>query len=420
MYSELTNLEKLGIPIHLAIVGCGHQGRGLANQTRLTPGLKLTAAVDLDIRRAVEAVRVSGNPDAFASKNYFSVLEMTKFDLFDLMVEASTSISSGARHCIATLEKGIPVVLMNAELDLLLRPYLEKIAKDNNTIISSDSGDQPGVIANLIDEVQVLGLKPVLLGNIKGFLNRYATYPEIIPEAKKRHIDTQQCVAMTDGTKVNIEMAILANAFNAQPLVRGMVGPRCNDIHESLKIFAFNHFSRPMVEYILGARPGGGVFVIACSDDPLQQQYLGYYKMGKGPYYLFYRPYHLCHFETPRVITKVFLYKKSYLKPLGKFCEVFAFCKKDLPKGFPIKSAIGSDEFYGMIDTYDRAKDLIPISLLEAEERERPIIKYNLKKDDPLTWDTVDFPDTYLLKLYQKQEKFLKEDRSLNQGNKND
>jgi len=404
MYQDLIKLEEKKRPIRLAIVGCGHQGQGIALQSQLTPGLKLITTIDSNIIKAREASIMSRQDRVIVSNDYYSVL--AKPDIFDLMVEATTSVESAAKYVIATLEKHIPVILMNAELDLFLGPLLHDIAAKNNTIISTDAGDQPGVLSRMLNEILMFGMTPKMIGNVKGFLDEHKTYAKLVSAARERHIDVWQCIGMTDGTKLAIEMSLLANAFNAPPLMRGMEGPKLKHVTEVLDRFDFS-YAGCAVEYILGAKPGGGVFVIAETYDKLQQQYLNYYKMGQGPRYLFYRPYHLCHLETPRAIAKAFLYGKKVMAPHGKLTDVFAFAKRDLPKGFRINRSIGSDEWYGLVDMRDNARDLVPIALLENEGKEHPYLKQSIGRDQPLKWHDVDIPDSDLWKLYQRQEKLL-------------
>ncbi len=404
MYQELLKLQQQNTPIRLAIVGCGHQGTGLALQTRLTPGLKLVAAIDLNVEAARRSVDASGQDRVIVSNDYETVL--AKPDIFDVLIESSTSIESAAKYVIATLEKHIPVILMNAELDLLLGPLLQEIATDNDTIISSDSGDQPGVVSKMAENILSMGFELRMLGNIKGFLNRYAHFELMKSFAEQHYIDTIQCVSMTDGTKINFEQSLLANAFDAPPLMRGMEGPPLKHVNQVLDKFDFG-YAGCAVEYILGAQPNGGIFIVCQSNDPLQQKYLNYYKMGEGPLYLFYQHYHICHIETPNIIAKTFLFGKTIRQSQTKLTDVFAFAKKDIPSGFKIQRSIGSDEFYGLIDMRDNARELVPIALLENEGSQRPVLKQALSKDQPLKWYDVDIPDSDLYKLYQQQEKLL-------------
>jgi len=408
MINELRKLESRHQPIRVAVVGAGgSMGKGICLQTRLTPGLRLVAAIDIDIKGAEEAARLSGHSGVLFNSELLPILGKIEIDV---LVEATNTVEFAAKACIAALERKIHVVLMNSEIDLLLGPYLHHVAKKNEVIITSDAGDQYGVIARMAREIQMWGFKLVMLGNIKGFLNRYATMEGMVKEAGKRHLEIHSCVGQTDGTKISIEMALLCNAFNFKPIIPGMSGPRCNHVHDALDVFNFDQYDQGVVDYILGAQPGGGVFVIGKCEDKLQQFYLNYYKLwGKPPYYLFYRPYHLCHLETPKAITMAFLYKKEILKPLGKLTDVFAFAKKDLYKGLAIRSAMGSDDFYGLIDARENAKDLVPIALLDTDETGTIILNRSKNQDEPLCWSDLDFPETSLLNLYQRQELLLKD-----------
>lgn len=407
MINELRKLDSKNCPIRVAVVGAaGSMGKGICLQTRLTPGLKLVAAIDINAEGAEESAESSGHSGALFNSELFPILDKIKIDV---LVEATNTVEFAAKTCIAALERKIHVVLMNSEVDLLLGPYFHHVAKENGVIITSDVGDQYGVVARMAREIQMWGLRLVMLGNIKGFLNRYAMKEAMRKEAEKRYLNVVQCVAYTDGTKLNIEQALLANGFDFKPWVRGMEGPRCDDVGEVFEKFDFTRYDEGVVDYILGAKPGGGVFVIGYCDEPLQQQYLEYYKRGRGPYYLFYRPYHLCHLETPKAIATAFLYKKEILEPLGKSTEVFAFAKKDLCKGLIIRSAIGGDGFYGLIDARENAKDLVPIALLDTDETAAPILNRLKHRDEPLYWSDLDFPETSLWNLYQKQKSLLKE-----------
>lgn len=408
MYTDLLKLEAENRPIRIAVIGAGGaMGKGICLQTKLTPGLRLAVATDLTMDQAISGAELARDPGrgelAVVSDNSLHAIQ---HEDYDVMVETTNSIESAAKYCIAALKRDKPVILMNAEVDLLFGPYLHCIAERNGTIITSNAGDQYSVIAEMIDEIETWGFKIVMAGNIKGFLNRYAVAGDMQKEADKRHLEIHSCVAQTDGTKINIEMALLCNAFNLSPTVPGMLGPRCAHVHDALNAFDFDAYKdRGVVDYILGAQPGGGVFVIGKCEDKLQQFYLNYYKLhGKPPYYLFYRPYHLCHLETPRAIAKAFLFKKKVMEPtFGKVAEVFAYAKKDLFKGMRIDRGIGGDDFYGMVDVV-KGNQGVPIALFEGEGKEKPILKESKDKDELLTWGDVDFPsDHYLRKLYGEQ-----------------
>jgi len=289
MYQDLKQLEAEGRSIRVVVVGAaGSMGQGICLQTRLTPGLQLVGAVDINEDGLAKAVELAKGPVVYNS----DLNQVINNVDFDVLVEATTTVEFAAKVCLAAFKKGAHVVLMNAEVDILLGPYLRQAAEDAGVVITSDAGDQHGVVSRMAKEIQMWGFDLVMLGNIKGFLRRHATYQEMIEPAKERHLNTVQCVSYTDGSKVNIEQALLANAFNGMPLRRGMIGPRCEDVREVFHLFNFGpetkwHADGCYVDYILGAAPGGGVFVVAHSNEPLQQQYLEYYKRGSGPFYLF-------------------------------------------------------------------------------------------------------------------------------------
>ena len=234
---------------------------------------------------------------------------------------------------------------MNAEVDLALGPLMQREARRQNVVVTSDGGDQHGVLKRMIDDISLWGFRIVQAGNIKGFLDRYATADSLVEEAAKRYLNPVQCCAYTDGTKLNIEMALVANGLGLIPSTPGMEGPACDDVHEVMERFDFDSYGEQgRVDYILGAEPSGGVYVVAHCDDLLQMQYLDYYKMGDGPYYLFYRPYHLCHLETPRVIAESVLDGEILLQPeFGQITDVLAYAKRSVRSGTRVEHGIGGE-----------------------------------------------------------------------------
>ena len=199
-----------------------------------------------------------------------------------------------------------------------------------------------------------------------------------------------QCCAYTDGTKLNIEMALISNATGLLPFVDGMQGPRCDDVHDVMKHFDFDAYNgQGHVDYILGAEPGGGVYVVGRCDSAFQRNYLEYYKLGKGPYYLFYRPYHLCHLETTRAIAEACLNQRAILQPdYGRISDVYAYAKKDLHAGQCIENGIGGADCYGLIKSVTEAdkQNCLPITYLEGETGKLPKILRDVAKDKALLY----------------------------------
>lgn len=411
MYERLKRYAASHQPIRVALVGAGSMGRGIAQQLRQTPGMELVCVCDQDELAALAACDIYGGQatkSAAAAEQVYVTEKLDFFDgcSFDVLVEATNSIAFAADACRLAIEHGQHVVLMNAEVDLALGVWLHELASHQGVVVTSDAGDPHGVLLRMLDEIKLWGFHPVMAGNIKGFLNRYATAQSLEHEAKIRRLNPIQCSAYTDGTRLNVEMALVANAAGMLPFEVGMEGPVAEDVLEVLQKFDFEKYdSSGVVDYILGARPRGGVFVVGHCEDEQQRPYLQYYKLGEGPYYLFYRPYHLCHLETPWAIASVVLDKMPVLAPAaGRLTDVYAYAKQDLGEGQRIDHAIGGDACYGMIDICDRADAAghIPIAMLEATERDAPVVARNVPRDEPLGWDDVQLHDSPLLKRFRQ------------------
>ena len=401
-------------------------GQGLALQLGTTPGLRMVAAIDLDLPRAERAAGLHGGPWTNASSESqvraalrsgktvvtadpYPVLTQGR-ESVDVLVEATTSVAAAARAVEMALEMRIDAVLMNAEVDCLLGPMLHRTAREAGAIVTSDAGDQHGVLMRMIDEVRLWGFEIVMAGNIKGFLDRAATTRSIAGEARKRNLNPVMCVAYTDGTKLNVEMALVANATGLVPARRGMLGPKAGHVSEVLERFDLESLREPgVVDYILGAEPGGGVFVVGHCDAPLQRDYLSYYKLGDGPFYVFYRPYHLCHLETAYAIGSVVFDRKPLFAPLEHaVAEVIAIAKTDLPRGAVLERGIGGDQVYGEIEERRIAERIgaLPICLLESE-LDAAVTTRDIEKGEPILWSDVELPDGDLLRAYRRQAEML-------------
>jgi predicted homoserine dehydrogenase-like protein len=430
MFEALKQREAEGNPIRVGLIGAGAMGIGIAWQVARTPGMELVFVADLKHEASEKAVAAANGSlkevtdfgDASRAAGEVLVtddanrLMTTDNGLeLDVLVESSNTIGPAARYCLNAIARKAHVILMNAEVDLALGPYLNHEAAKQGVVVTSDAGDQHGVLARMIDEIEMWGFGLVQAGNIKGFLDRYQTAEGLIEEAAKRNLDPVQCCAYTDGTKLNVEMALLSNGRNLPPFVDGMEGPKTDRVENVLDLFDFDAYGDVgRVDYILGAEPGGGVYVVAHCDDATQIPYLNYYKLaGKGAYWLFYRPYHLCHLETTRAIALAVLYGKAVLTPkYGRVADTYAYAKSDLEAGRVVQHGIGGDEFYGLIRPVavaeaDETACGVPMTLLEGEGDLRPKLVNAVSKDQIITCSDLEIPDTYLKKLFDKQQELL-------------
>lgn len=382
MLVALRSLETHGAPIRVGLAGAGAMGRGIAAAVRRSPGMALAWVSDIIESRAADAAALGGAPRH--GTNTAALLLDHPVDVF---VEASTAIIDAANSAMIAVENGAHIVWMNAEADLAFGPQVYAAAQRHGKIATSDAGDQHGVLARLLDEVGLWGWKVVQAGNIKGFLNEEATPDGMRHEAAKRQLDPRACCAYTDGTKLAIEMAIIANAHGMLVPENGMRGPRAKHVSEALQKFDLSAaLACPEVDYLLGAEPGGGVYVIGYMDDPDERFLLDYYKLGAGPFYLHYRPCHLCHVETPLAIATAAIEKRALLATGPRANDVFAVAKCDLPAGTPITHAIGSPHIRGILRRCEAQDPRVPIWMLH--DTPDCYLRKPVKMGDMLTFDS--------------------------------
>jgi predicted homoserine dehydrogenase-like protein len=291
---------------------------------------------------------------------------------------------------------------MNAELDATVGPILKVYADRAGVVITNADGDQPGVMMNLYRFVKSIGYQPVLAGNIKGLQDYYRT-PETQKQfAAEHHITPQMATSFADGTKISMENSIVANATGFRVGQRGMYGPRCAHVKETVDLFPMDQMMNGgLVDYILGAEPGPGVFVLGYNTDPVRQDYMKYFKMGEGPLYAFYVPYHLPHLEVPLTAARAVLFKDPAVAPLGgPVCDVITVAKRDLKPG-EVLDGIGGFTCYGMIENSEicRSENLLPMGLSED-----CTLKRDISKDQVISCDDVNYPEDRLCdRLRQEQ-----------------
>jgi len=237
-------------------------------------------------------------------------------------------------------------------------------------VITNADGDQPGVIMNLFRFVKGIGVKPVLCGNIKGLHDPYRNPTTQEGFAKKWGQKAHMVTAFADGSKISFEQAIVANATGMRVAKRGMHGPQVppgTHIQQAVQAYPLTHMldEGGVVDYVVGAEPSPGVFVIGTLDDPMKRHYLNLYKLGEGPLYCFYRPYHLCHFEVPYCVARAVLFGDATITPKAEpRVDVITVAKTDL-KAKQVLDGIGHYMTYGLCENSDivQRDRLLPIGL---------------------------------------------------------
>jgi predicted homoserine dehydrogenase-like protein len=422
---ELERLEREGRPIRVGMVGAGFMGRGIAKQLlSATPGIRLVAianrhpdrARDAFARAGALATRDVSDGDALEDAVASGTPAVTDDPALlcrgpvDVVIEVTGAVEFAAGVALEAIAGGKHVVLMNAEVDATIGPLLKRRADDAGVVITNADGDQPGVTMNVYRFVRGLGVRPVMCGNIKGLHDPQRNPTTQAGFAERWGQDPHMVTSFADGSKISFEQAVVANATGMQVLRRGMLGPTVDPgtpVRDAADLFPVEELLEGpgVVDYVVGAEPAPGVFVLGAHEDPVQQHYLDLYKLGSGPLYCFYAPYHLCHFEVPNTIARAAIFGDATIAPAaGPVVEVVAAAKVDLEAGQEL-DRIGGYLTYGLAENTAaaRADNLLPLGLAEGA---RLVAK--IERDTVLTFDDVELPDGRLAdRLWREQQELF-------------
>ncbi len=404
--TALERREQEGRPIRVGLVGAGYSGRSIALEL-LTPivGMRLAAVASRTLASARRAYRDAGvevvrpvasveELDAAITLGQAAVTDdatlLCRADGIDVIIECTGQVEFGARVAMEAIEHGKHLILVNAELDATLGPILKVYADRQGVVMTDTDGDEPGVAMNLYRMVKTMGYRPVAAGNFKGMIDPYRTPETQKGFAEKYHQNPRVITSFADGTKLAMEATILANATGFQVARRGMHGHKCSHVRETLTLYPLDELlGGGIVDYILGAEPHTGAFVLGYTDHPTKREYMSYFKMGDGPVYAFYTPYHLPHMQVVSTVARAILFHDPTVAPKGEpVCDVVTVAKRDLQSG-EVLDGVGGFTCYGVIDNAPvlRRENLLPMGLSEGCTLTRDIAK-----DEPISYDDVELP----------------------------
>lgn len=422
--SALQRRQNADNPVRVAMVGAGFMARGIALQINTAvPGMELVAIANRHIDGARRAYEEAGHKEICEvntvqqleeaiSKRQAAITEdpilLCDAQGIDAVIEVTGAIEYGARVVLRAIENHKHVIMMNAELDGTIGPILKVKADKAGVVVTNADGDQPGVIMNLYRFVKGIGVKPVLCGNIKGLQDPYRNPTTQEAFARQWKQKPHMVTSFADGTKISFEQAIVANATGMRVAKRGMFGPTVKSgtpLKEAVNLYPIEALTEGpgIVDYVVGAEPGPGVFVLGTHEHPMQKHYLNLYKLGEGPLYCFYTPYHLCHFEVPNTVARAVLFEDAAITPSeGLRVDVVTTAKTDLKQG-DVLDGMGFYMTYGQCENADvvAKQRLLPIGLAEGCR-----LKRDISKDQVLSYEDVEIPDGRLCdKLRSEQDK---------------
>ena len=400
----------------VAVVGAGFIGRGLVHRLVRREGIAAPLVVNRDPARAVKAFESAGvaaadlvvgdDPDVLAAALAegrpavaTDARVLPEVAGIDVVVEATGAMEFGTQVMLAALEGGRHVVSLNAEVDALLGHHLDAVARRHGVIYTIADGDQPGVLLRMIDEADDLGLRPVVALNCKRNLDVHQSPQDSRPYAERDGTSVEMTTSFGDGTKLHIENVVTANLSGLLPAPLGTPGVR-TEVASVADDVRRAGIAEGSVHFTLGGDFGGGVVVLVTTDDPdFDASYLRYGKLGDGPWYPLFRPYHLIHMEVARTIEQVLgggpALGRRTPEPVA---ACVAVAKRDLAAG-EVLDGIGGGASYGVAAGMAEADGLLPIGLSQHATLRRPV-----GIDRPITLDDVEIDDdAYLVRLLRSQ-----------------
>ena len=307
----------------------------------------------------------------------------------DIVAECSGDVKRAAEVVDRAFSAGRPVVTMGTEFHVTVGSFF--VGKG---YLSEAEGDQPGSLAAHVEDVEAMGFRPIVFGNIKGFLNHHPIEEEMEYWAGRNGISIEQTISFTDGTKMQMEQVLVANGLGAELACRGMMGPQTLPLEVAGAELGrkAKQLGTPISDYVLNRNLPAGVFVVA--EHPYERpSVLRYLKLGEGPFYTLMRPYHLCHLEMVKTLRRTVLGRPPLLNN-GTLPQVTvaAVAKRDLPAGHWMGRGAGGYDVRGEAVMVREAEDAVPMGLLDGVRVVR-----RLEKGQTLTWGDVEIPDSLAL-----------------------
>jgi len=423
MNTKLLKREAEGRPIRTGIVGAGQMGRGMVSQMVLMKGITPAIVSAMHLENVISAYKYAGVADdgiavARTLEEANRYMEQGKYvacenaelvsaaNLVDCVVDCTGIPDVGAHVATRSIKNGKHIVMLNVETDVVIGPYLKKLADDHGVIYTGSAGDEPGAVMELYCFAKAMGMEVNVIGKGKNNKLDYDCNPDTVrEEAQRRLMSPKMLCSFKDGTKTMVELAAMSNATGFVPDVVGGHGAisdvaGLNDLFR-LKADGGILSRHGVVDFVQGVAPG--VFAIVSSDNPEITYQMDYLLMGPGPLWTLFRPYHLCSLETPLSVARCVIDGEHTIVPMGGLVsECVTVAKKDLCAGEKL-DGIGGFTAYGTVVTKQESDSMgyVPFGLITESVK---MLK-NAKKGQLLTRDMIELDTgTLIYKLRQEQD----------------
>ncbi|GAC1426580.1 MAG: SAF domain-containing protein [Ktedonobacteraceae bacterium] len=414
LVKELERRQQMNQPIGVGLVGVGQMGAGVIAQIDLMKGMDVIAAADIDLQRAAAAFYNIGlTKDQVVTLPATATLAQANQALaagkrivtsnaallpevagVEAVIEATGLPAIGAQVAYRTILARRHIILLNVETDVTVGYLLKRMADAAQVVYTTSAGDEPGSLKELYDFAKALGFEVVAAGKGKNNpLDRTATPQQLMEQAKRQDMNAKMLTEFVDGSKTMVEMTAVANATGLVPDISGMHGPHATP-DTLAQIFCPKEEGgilsrRGVVDYALGDI-APGVFLIITTDQPKVIKDLKYLRLGPGPYWALYRPYHLANIETPISVAQAVLLQQTTLAPQGPpVAETTTVAKRDLRAG-EVLDGLGATTVHGGIERADVAREarMLPLGLSE-----RARVRRDIAQGQTLTYDDVELDE---------------------------
>lgn len=370
LHRMLGRRAEEGRPVRVALIGAGKFGSMFLAQALHTPGLHVLAVADVAVEQARGALGHVGWPaDRFAAPSAAEALKTGATWItddagaaiaapVDVVVEATGVPSAGLAHAQMALDHGRHVVMVNVEADVLAGPLMARRFRDAGLVWSMAYGDQPALIAELVDWARTCGFAVTAAGKGTKYLPAYhASTPDTVwrhyglsaGEAREAGMQAQMFNSFLDGTKSAIEMAAVANATGLGVPAGGLTFPPVGThrLAEDLRPHAEGGVlgSSGVVEVISSLNRDGspvvndlrwGVYVVVEAPSAYTARCFGQYGLttdASGRFAALWRPSHLIGLELGISIANAALRNEPTGSACGFHGDVVAVAKRPLRAG---------------------------------------------------------------------------------------
>jgi len=417
-----------GRPVRAGLIGAGKFGSMFLSQVPTIAGLQVTTIADLSPDRAKAACRAVGwSEERIAATRFVEDgRELCGSDDVEVAIDATGSPGAGVVHALEAIDNGKHIVMVNVEADVLAGPALAARARSAGTVYSMAYGDQPALVAEMVDWARATGFKVQAAGKGTKFLPSYhqMTPDEVWPHygltpeaAKAAGMNSQMFNSFLDGTKSAIEMAAIANGCDLAVPEAGLGFPPCG-------VDDLAHVLRPrdvggqlegsgMVEVISSLERDGrpvfrdlrwGVYVVLEAPNDYAAACFRQYGLpvdASGRYAAMYKPFHLIGLELSVSVLSAALRGEPTGSSRFFRGDAVAVAKRDLAAG-EVLDGEGGYTVWGRLMPAAKsvAAKALPIGLAHGVKMARAV-----KAGAVVTQDDIGvLPDTAALRLRRETE----------------